>query len=142
MTNISQLGRLVRTGRGRGPLVAALSLLAVAGMGGAARPTDVAVKPVKAIADLQAFCTPETVQAVAATLTSTTVTVKATENGAFPTPTRYVPAAGPLPAYCQVNGSFVTNPKTGKTANFLATFPANWNGKYLQSGCSGHCGQF
>ena len=39
-------------------------------------------------------------------------------------------------------GSFVTNAKTGKTANFLATFPAAWNGKYLQMGCSGHCGTF
>ena len=142
MTITSRLGRRIRKGPGRGPLVVSLSLLAIAGMGGAAQPTDSAVKPVKVIADLQASCNPEAMQAVASTLTSTTVTVQKTANGVFPTATRFVPAKGALPAYCQVNGSFVTNPKTGKTANFLATFPANWNGKYLQSGCSGHCGQF
>lgn len=56
--------------------------------------------------------------------------------------TRFTPAAGGLPAYCQVTGSYVTNPATGKPANFLATFPENWNGKYLQLGCAGHCGTF
>ena len=60
----------------------------------------------------------------------------------FRTATRFVAATDKRPAFCQATGSFVTNPKTGKTANFLATFPANWNGKYLQLGCSGHCGQF
>ncbi|MCX7865156.1 MAG: tannase/feruloyl esterase family alpha/beta hydrolase, partial [Novosphingobium sp.] len=53
---------------------------------------------------------------------------------------RFVAAAGGVPAYCQVTGSFVTNPATGKTANFLGTLPANWNGKFLQLGCGGHCG--
>ncbi len=56
--------------------------------------------------------------------------------------TRFTPAAGGLPAFCQVTGSYVTNPASGKTANFLATFPENWNGKYLQLGCAGHCGTF
>ncbi|MGE3693113.1 MAG: tannase/feruloyl esterase family alpha/beta hydrolase [Novosphingobium sp.] len=70
------------------------------------------------------------------------VTVKPIRNGAFSGATRYVAASGATPAYCQVVGSFVTNPASGKTANFMATFPANWNGKYLQLGCSGHCGQF
>ena len=60
----------------------------------------------------------------------------------MPGGTRFVAATKTLPAYCQVSGSFVTNPKTGKTANFLATLPAAWNGKYLQMGCSGHCAQF
>ncbi|MDE2442525.1 MAG: tannase/feruloyl esterase family alpha/beta hydrolase [Betaproteobacteria bacterium] len=59
----------------------------------------------------------------------------------FRTATNFVPARGNTPAFCQVVGTFVTNPATGKTAGFLATFPANWNGRYLQSGCSGHCGQ-
>ncbi|APA90334.2 tannase/feruloyl esterase family alpha/beta hydrolase (plasmid) [Paraburkholderia sprentiae WSM5005] len=46
------------------------------------------------------------------------------------------------PAYCLVTGSFVTNSVTGKTANFAAGFPAadKWNGKYLQIGCGGNCG--
>lgn len=97
----------------------------------------------KAEADLQAMCQPEAVQRVASTLASTTVTVKTVEeNPKFPGGTRFVAAKGNVPAFCQVQGSFVTNPKTGKTANFLATLPANWNGKYLQLGCSGHCGNF
>lgn len=60
----------------------------------------------------------------------------------MPGGTNFVAAANGLPAFCQVSGSFVTNRQTGKTANFLATFPAQWNGKYLQMGCSGHCGWF
>jgi len=46
------------------------------------------------------------------------------------------------PPYCVVTGSFVTNSATGKTANFAAVFPAadKWNGKYLQIGCGGTCG--
>lgn len=90
---------------------------------------------------LEAMCTPETAQAAASGL-STTVTVKQVKFGPFRSGTRYVPAIGKRPAFCQATGSFVTNPKTGKTANFLATFPATWNGKYMQLGCSGHCGQF
>jgi feruloyl esterase len=54
--------------------------------------------------------------------------------------TLYTAAKGNRPAFCQVTGSYVTNAKTGKTANFLATFPENWNGKFLQLGCSGGCG--
>ncbi len=97
----------------------------------------------KAEAGLQAMCQPEAVQQVASSLAGATVTVKTIEeNPKFPGGTRFVAANGNVPAYCQVQGSFVTNPKTGKTANFLATLPANWNGKYLQLGCSGHCGNF
>ena len=46
------------------------------------------------------------------------------------------------PSYCVATGSFVTNPATGKTANFGAVFPApdQWNGKYLQIACGGNCG--
>ncbi|MDE2302480.1 MAG: tannase/feruloyl esterase family alpha/beta hydrolase [Sphingomonadales bacterium] len=80
-------------------------------------------------------------QAVAASL-PTGVTVQPIKNGPFRTATRYVGPSGARPAFCQVTGSFVTNPASGKTANFLATFPAAWNGKYMQLGCSGHCGQF
>jgi hypothetical protein len=46
------------------------------------------------------------------------------------------------PEYCFVTGSVVTNPKTGKTANFAAALPtkADWNGKFLFEGCGGNCG--
>ncbi|MBU6268173.1 MAG: tannase/feruloyl esterase family alpha/beta hydrolase [Sphingomonadales bacterium] len=73
---------------------------------------------------------------------STKVTVQPVKNGTFRGATRFLPATTTRPAFCQVSGSFETNPATGKTANFLANFPAAWNGKYLQLGCSGHCGQF
>lgn len=89
----------------------------------------------------QAVCTQEGAQAAAAGL-SATITVKPIKFAMLRTSTRYVAATAQRPAFCQVGGSFVTNPKTGKTANFLATFPEKWNGKYLQLGCSGHCGQF
>lgn len=96
-----------------------------------------------ASANLQAMCQPEAAQRVASTVAGTTVTVKQIEETPqFPGGVRFVAARGAVPAYCQVQGRFVTNPKTGKTANFLATLPANWNGKYLQLGCSGHCGNF
>ncbi|BBO30085.1 feruloyl esterase (plasmid) [Alteromonas sp. I4] len=69
------------------------------------------------------------------------VRVHEVSNGpAFPGGTKFVASADDKPGYCQVTGSFVTNPETGKTANFIATFPENWNGKYLQLGCSGVCG--
>ncbi len=94
------------------------------------------------VTDLAASCQVESLQAVASGL-STGVSVQSINDGPrLPGGVRYVAAAGDLPAYCQVTGSFVTNPATGKTANFLAAFPANWNGKYLQVGCSGHCGNF
>ena len=96
----------------------------------------------KVVPDLEAFCRSEVVQTVAKSLTPA-VTVKEIGNGPKSSGgAKFVAAAKDWPAYCQVTGSFITNPKTGKTANFLATFPAAWNGKYLQMGCSGHCGQF
>ena len=91
---------------------------------------------------LEAACQPDAVQAVASAVKTTSVTVKPVPNGPFRTATRFVPAKGNVPAFCQVTGSFVTNPSTGKTANFLATLPLSWNRKYLQLGCSGMCGQF
>jgi feruloyl esterase len=97
--------------------------------------------------DLKAACRPDVIQAAVSNL-SPAVTIKELpseeiRNGAkMSGGTNFVAAAKGLPAYCQVSGSFVTNPKTGKTANFLGTLPAEWNGKYLQIGCSGHCGQF
>ncbi len=88
--------------------------------------------------DLAALCTPAGMQALA----PAGVTIKPIRNGAFAAATRFAEAKGATPAYCQASGSFVTNPASGKSANFIATFPAAWNGKYLQLGCSGHCGQF
>jgi feruloyl esterase len=96
--------------------------------------------PVKTVANLEAFCKPGIVQSALVGV-SPAASLKEIPNGPkFPGGTRFVAAAKDWPAYCQVTGSFVTNEKTGKTANFLATLPANWNGKFLQFGCGGHCG--
>ncbi len=96
--------------------------------------------------ELEALCTTEALQAVAAKV-STKVTVESLPPNHMPGPilaggARFTPAAGDIPAYCQLTGSFVTNPESGKTAGFLATLPANWNSKYFQIGCAGHCGNF
>lgn len=130
----------VRTWR-RTRVAAGLTAAAVLGASLTGHQDEATATPVRTAVDLQGLCTPEAVQAVASSL-SAGVTVKKIDNGPFPSATHFVAAAGNTPAYCQVTGSFVTNPKTAKTANFLATFPASWNGKYLQSGCSAHCGQF
>jgi feruloyl esterase len=98
--------------------------------------------PAQTLADVESSCSPEALTALTSGLPGG-VQVKPVKLGPkLPGGVKYVAASAKLPAYCQVSGSFVTNPKTGKTANFLATLPANWNGKYLQMGCSGHCGQF
>lgn len=93
---------------------------------------------------LAARCAPGPVQAILDGLgTRATAGRIANQPGPFfADGTRFTPAQGGLPAHCQVTGSYVTNPATGRTANFLATFPENWNGKYLQLGCAGHCGTF
>ena len=98
------------------------------------------------VPDLASMCQPDAVRAALAQF-SATVTLKELPaeqavQAKMPGGISFVAATKNLPAFCQVSGSFVTNPKTGKTANFLATLPAEWNGKYLQMGCSGHCGQF
>jgi len=127
------------TGTGMlGTALAGMLLAFTPAISGAVAPPPAA----KVALNLEAACQPEALQAAAARR-SPKLTVKPIRNGpALTGGTRLTAAAKRLPAYCQVSGSFVTNPKTGKTANFLATFPANWNGKYLQMGCSGHCGQF
>jgi feruloyl esterase len=51
-----------------------------------------------------------------------------------------VPAAGSIPPFCLVTGTVVTNPETGKTANFGVALPLTWNSKLLFSGCGGYCG--
>ncbi|MCE7797147.1 tannase/feruloyl esterase family alpha/beta hydrolase [Sphingobium sufflavum] len=115
--------------------------VALAGLAGCT--TDKAVKgPVAAVApiDIAGMCRTDAVQAAVAIL-STKVVVKEIPNGPkLPGGVNFVAATDRLPAYCQISGSYETNPQTGKTANFLATMPMNWNGKYLQLGCSGACG--
>lgn len=51
-----------------------------------------------------------------------------------------VPETDSTRSYCLVTGSVVTNPATGKTANFGLALPAAWNEKLLFTGCSGYCG--
>lgn len=122
--------------------VAAALVSSTALLGACAPVEPMAPAPAPSALDLAAMCQPEVLQSIAGALSTTTVTVERVGNGPFPAATSYVAAKGNTPAYCQVTGKFVTNKATGKTANFLATFPENWNGKYLQLGCSGHCGQF
>lgn len=117
-------------------LLGSSALILGALSGSALAPTAAVSQP--AASGFEALCTPEGAQAAA----PAGVTVKPIRNGMFAGATRLVAAKGSTPAYCQIVGSFVTNSETGKTANFMATLPANWNGKYLQLGCSGLCGQF
>jgi feruloyl esterase len=117
--------------------VATLGFLAAALAGGlvAEKPAAAAAKRI----DFASSCTPEAMSSVVAGLEG--VTIKQVPNGPqLPGGVKLVAASGKTPAYCQVTGSYVTNPQSGKTANFLATFPQRWNGKYLQLGCSGTCG--
>lgn len=46
------------------------------------------------------------------------------------------------PEFCVVTGTVITNPRTGKTANFAAALPAKrtWNRKFMFRGCGGNCG--
>lgn len=44
------------------------------------------------------------------------------------------------PEFCFAQGTVLTNPATGKTANFQAALPTKWNGKFLFKGCMGLCG--
>jgi feruloyl esterase len=108
-------------------------------------PVSAAEKPAlakTAVSDLAASCTPAAVQAIAARVPFR-MTIGQIPNGPkLADGTKYVPATASRPGYCQVTGSIVTNPKSGKIANFLATLPDSWNRKYLQFGCFGHCGFF
>jgi feruloyl esterase len=120
-------------------IAASGAMIVVASAGWAANSRE---KPVAPAGELATLCRAGPIQAIAGKL-STKVTVGPVPNlPGFADGTKFFPATGGMPGFCQVTGSFVTNPKTGKTANFLATFPENWNGKYLQLGCAGHCGTF
>ncbi len=94
------------------------------------------------VSNLQTSCNSDVLLGVASKL-SMGVTVKnVTDAPRFRNGVKYFTASGDLPAFCEVSGSFVTDAKTGRTANFLAVLPEAWNSKYLQIGCSGHCGNF
>lgn len=93
------------------------------------------------IARLADFCTPDRIQGALAGMTPGVVVKEIADGPKLPGGARFTAATAQLPAYCQVTGSFVTNDRTGKTANFQATLPAQWNGKYLQLGCANNCGE-
>lgn len=125
-----------------GMTCAAIALSAMLGCTTAPSSSTLTSQP-PAPMDLARVCQPEAVQAIAAGLSAARVTVRQVEAPPpIPSGVRYVAASGERPAYCQVSGAYLTNPATGKTASFLAVLPSNWNGKYLQLGCSGHCGNF
>lgn len=89
---------------------------------------------------LQTACNQSALQELAKPLGITVTEIP--DAAKIPGGAKYVPATAKLPAYCEVIGSFVTDQKAGKTANFLAVFPEAWNTKFLQIGCSGTCGNF
>jgi feruloyl esterase len=97
---------------------------------------------VAAPTNLQALCNPDGVQGIAAKLLFGVTVKQISDAPKLPGGVKYVAATASRPGFCEVLGSFVTDPKTGRTANFLAVFPESWNSKYLQIGCSGHCGNF
>ena len=73
-------------------------------------------KPVAPANELVALCKAGPIQAIAGKL-STNVAVGPVPNlPGFADGTKFFPANGDMPAFCQVTGSFVTNPETGKTA--------------------------
>jgi feruloyl esterase len=125
----------------RGAPLVAITLITAAALFGHAAGAEAEKNTGRSVPlDLAQSCQTEAMQAVANSL-STKVTIGQIPNGPkLPGGIKLVAATDRLPAFCQVTGSYVTNPATGKTANFLATLPANWNSKYLQLGCSGSCG--
>jgi len=142
--NEPNLDKTLRSVRIRQALLACTAAALVGGCTAREAAAPVAVAPSAKAASLAEVCTAATAQAIAASLTTTTTVGRiANQPGPFfADGTKFYPASGDMPAFCQITGSFVTNPATGKTANFLATLPENWNGKYLQLGCGGHCGTF
>lgn len=123
---------------------AAVGVAAAVGLAGATASVVAFDQPLQA-ADLQhtdmvAMCKPEVMTSVVQGMAAG-ISVKQVPNGPqLPGGVKFNPASGKVPGFCQVTGSYVTNAATGKTANFIATFPESWNGKYLQLGCSGACG--
>jgi hypothetical protein len=86
-------------------------------------------------------CTVSQTQLLAPTgMTIAPITNANLDLGPQPTGALAVPSNGPLPGFCQLTGTMVTNKMTGKTANFAVLLPENWNGKTLFAGCGGLCG--
>lgn len=106
-------------------LLGVLSALAAFGQGPEPRSAPVR----KNEFDLQAYCRSAAIQAAVSKLPA----------GVTVSEAKPLAASGNLPARCQVAGSFVTNPQTARTASFLASLPAEWNGKYLQTGRPAPC---
>lgn len=98
-----------------GALLLSLSLATTAHAAGAPAPGKLA------IADLAQACTPAAVAAVAARLPYRLTPGEVVNGPKFAGGTKYVAPTASRPGYCQITGTVVTNPKTGKTANFLAT---------------------
>jgi len=76
--------------------------------------------------DFVQLCTADAIRTIASSIQASTVEPGkiANQPGPFLTDgVQYTPAKDGIPAFCQVTGSYVTNPETGKTSNFLATFP-------------------
>jgi len=94
------------------------------------------------VPNMQASCNSDVLQAVATKLSMGVIVKNVSDAPKSQNGAKYFAARGDRPAFCEVSGSFVTDTKTGRTANFLAVFPEAWNSKYLQIGCSGHCGNF
>ena len=122
-------------------LIAALTLIAQPNGGVSRAEAQSALAPKVVVTNLEASCRADVLQAVAAKLQG--VAVKNVKDAPqFQDGVKYFAASGDHPAFCEVSGSFVTDSKSGRTSNFLAVFPEAWNRKYLQIGCSGHCGNF
>ena len=140
--DIEEGGRAMNIRKGMFSLLAAAvtcTVLAVA-FTGAETAADAQDQNPPAADSFASLCTPAVMSSVAAGL-NRGVTIKKVPNGPqFEGGVRLVAASGKVPAFCQVTGSYVTNPETGKTANFIGSFAEKWNGKYLQMGCSGACG--
>lgn len=87
-------------------------------------------------------CTPEAAQAVAPPgMTVGPIDDLNPSLPPVPTGALLVPATDGVPTYCLLTGTFVTNPSTGKVANFGMALPLIWNNKFLQVGCGGLCGE-
>ncbi|MBO9714548.1 tannase/feruloyl esterase family alpha/beta hydrolase [Sphingomonas sp.] len=93
------------------------------------------------VANLETLCTPARIGEALGGMTPKVAVQEISDGPKLPGGAKFTAATAQTPAYCQVTGSFVTNDETGKTANFLATLPADWNGKYLQLGCANNCGE-
>lgn len=95
-----------------------------------------------------ASCNPGTLQAIAPVGVTIADIANMSPDPGLPKTTNGVAevpadALGPgTPPFCLVTGTFVTNPATGKTANFGALLPdaSSWNQRFMYYGCGFNCG--